>query len=429
MSILRRIDNKFRSVLTKLVIRIMKRSNRILFSDTTLRDGEQMPGATLDPHDKLRIAVALENAGVHSIDAGFPASSEADIEAIHLIKKVVRRPVLTALCRTVNRDVDIADEALSGLRRHKRGVSLFCGTSPLHRRDKLNKTKPEILKLIADSVTYAKDKFLLVAFSPEDATRTELDFLCECYQVAIDAGATTVGFPDTVGLLTPEKTRDFIRRIQDTVKGLESVLFAVHFHNDLGLAVANSLAGLAEGADIVQCTVNGIGERAGNASLEEVAMAVSLHADQYGRKHRLKLDQLVPLSHLVRELTGVPFAPNKPVGGENIFATEAGIHQDGLLKNPEIYLPFLPEVVGAKGIRLVLGRHSGRRAVAYHLEQLGIETTDDEVLSVLERMKRLPAGDVVDDPKLLSLLAQTRAADGQSSDDETPAPVSDAASN
>ncbi len=259
------------------IIRRHKRSGVVLFSDTTLRDGEQMPGATLDPHEKLRIAKALELAGVHSLDAGFPASSAADVEAIRLMIGTVRGPVLTGLCRTVRSDVDAADEALHGNPVHKRGVSLFCGTSPLHRQYKLQKSRTEILKIITDSVSYAAEKFRIVAFSPEDASRTEIDFLCECYRAAIAAGATTVGFPDTVGLLTPEKARGFIRAIQDGVPELDRALLAVHFHNDLGLAVANTLAAITEGANVVQCTVNGIGERAGNASLEEVVMALTLH--------------------------------------------------------------------------------------------------------------------------------------------------------
>lgn len=388
------------------IIRRHKRSGVVLFSDTTLRDGEQMPGATLDPHEKLRIAKALELAGVHSLDAGFPASSAADVEAIRLMIGTVRGPVLTGLCRTVRSDVDAADEALHGNPVHKRGVSLFCGTSPLHRQYKLQKSRTEILKIITDSVSYAAEKFRIVAFSPEDASRTEIDFLCECYREAIAAGATTVGFPDTVGLLTPEKARGFIRAIQDGVPELDHALLAVHFHNDLGLAVANTLAAITEGANVVQCTVNGIGERAGNASLEEVVMALTLHPEQYNRRHRIDTTRLAPLCHLVAELTGVMIPRMKPIGGANIFATEAGIHQDGLLKNPDTYLPFRPESVGGGEISLVLGRHSGRRAVAHRLQCLGIPHDDAFTAAVAERIKRLPKGTVVDDPLLRSIVAE-----------------------
>ena len=402
---LKGIENTVRGVVKRAVINHHRTSDTVLFSDTTLRDGEQMPGATLEPADKLRIAQALEAAGVHSLDAGFPASSQADIEAIRLMIGVVKGPVLTALCRTVRGDIDAAEEALSGNPRHKRGVSLFCGTSPLHLEHKLRKNQSEVLGLITDTVGYASQKFDIVAFSPEDASRTEPEFLVECYTAAIDAGATTIGFPDTVGVMTPEKVRVIVRTIQDNVANLNRALLAVHFHNDLGLAVANTLAGIQEGANVVQCTVNGIGERAGNASLEEVVMALSLNQDQYGVKMKIDTTKLYDLTQLVAELTGIGLSPMKPVGGDNIFATEAGIHQDGLLKNPDTYLPYRPEVVGAKGIRLVLGRHSGRRAVAHRLHELGIELADEQVLGVLDGIKDVPKGVSIDD-ELLEQLAR-----------------------
>jgi len=390
------------------VISHHKRSGRILISDTTLRDGEQMPGATLEPHEKVRIALALQEAGVHSLDAGFPASSESDVEAIRMMIGMVTRPVLTALCRTVRTDIDAADRALEGNPHHKRGVSLFCGTSPLHRVHKLNRSRTEVLQIITDSVSYAAQHFRIVAFSPEDASRTEVDYLCQCYREAIDAGATTIGFPDTVGLLTPEKARDFIKAIQDGVPNLDRALLAVHFHNDLGLAVANTLACVQEGVNVVQCTVNGIGERAGNATLEEVVMALTLHEDQYQRRCSIDTTKLAPLCHLVAELTGVAISRMKPVGGANIFATEAGIHQDGLLKNPDTYLPYRPEMVGGGDIQLVLGRHSGRRAVAHRLTELNLSATDDEVTVIANLIKQQPKGTVIDDARLRVLWSQTQ---------------------
>lgn len=397
---------KIRIRVRDAVIRHHKRSGAVLFSDTTLRDGEQMPGATLEPEEKLRIALALEAAGVHSLDAGFPASSEADVVAIQKMVGVVRKPILTALCRTVPADIDAANRALAGNPIHKRGVSLFCGTSPLHRKHKLQKSRAEILRIVTDSVRYANEYFGIVAFSPEDASRTELDFLCECYREAIDAGATTVGFPDTVGILTPEKAADFVKAIQDRVPNLNKALLAVHFHNDLGLAVANTLACIAEGANVVQCTVNGIGERAGNASLEEVVMAIALNPDQYERRFHIDTTRLAPLCRLVAELTGIAIPAMKPVGGTNIFATEAGIHQDGLLKHPDTYLPFRPEAVGAGQIRLVLGRHSGRRAVSHRLEELGLPATEENVSDIMARIKSLPKGTVIDDEALTQLAGQ-----------------------
>ena len=407
--LLNRVQNHVQNTVRHAVITHHKRSGKVLFSDTTLRDGEQMPGATLEPDDKLQIAKALEAAGVHSLDAGFPASSEQDVQAIRMMIGVIKKPVLTALCRTVNSDVDAADRALEGNPDHKRGVSLFCGTSPLHRQHKLEKDQTQVLKIITDSISYAADRFKIIAFSPEDASRTEIDYLCKCYIEAIDCGATTIGFPDTVGVLTPQKAADFIKQIQDKVHNLDRALLAVHFHNDLGLAVANTLACINEGANVVQCTVNGIGERAGNASLEEVAMALALHQDQYKRTFRLDTSKLAPLCELVADLTGVMIPRMKPVGGANVFATEAGIHQDGLLKHPDTYLPFRPEVVGADGIQLVLGRHSGRRAVAHRLEAIGVNFSDDEVMAVVELIKGQPKGSVVDDELLRQLATSSQA--------------------
>ena len=397
------IERSVRRAVKSAVISHHRRSDTVLFSDTTLRDGEQMPGATLEPEEKLQIARALEAAGVHSLDAGFPASSQADVDAIRLMVGVIKGPVLTALCRTIRGDIDAADEALEGNPRHKRGVSLFCGTSPLHREHKLRKDKSQVLELITDTVGYAAEKFDIVAFSPEDASRTEPEFLIECYREAIAAGASTIGFPDTVGVLTPEKARDTIRYVQDNVPDISKALLAVHFHNDLGLAVANTLACVQEGANVVQCTINGIGERAGNASLEEVAMSLSLHPDQYGVKIKLDTSKLYELTQLVAELTGIGLSPMKPVGGDNIFATEAGIHQDGLLKNPDTYLPYRPEKVGAPGVRLVIGRHSGRRAVAHRLHELGVELSDDQVMGVLEGIKEVPKDVPIDDDLLRNL--------------------------
>jgi 2-isopropylmalate synthase len=407
MSLFSSFRRRVRSTVKQQIILHHRRKGEVMFSDTTLRDGEQMPGATLEPDEKVRIALALEELGVHSLDAGFPASSRSDVEAIQKMCRVIRRPVLTALCRTVAGDVDAADEALAGRPQHKRGVSLFCGTSPLHREFKLRQGQAEVLKLMTGAVQYAAEKFEVIACSPEDASRTEFDYLCEIYREVIDAGATTVGFPDTVGVLTPDKARDIIRRIQDSVPNIEKALLAVHFHNDLGLAVANTLACIQEGANIVQCTMNGIGERAGNTSLEEVAIAMSLHPDQYGGLGKLDLTKLAPLCRLVAELTGIPLPTNKPVAGRTVFATEAGIHQDGVLKNPDTYLPYRPERVGGGEVELVLGRHSGRRAVAHRLEEMGLQISDDQVLEVLEGIKRLSKGTVIDDACLRSILSET----------------------
>lgn len=374
----------------------------IHFSDTTLRDGEQMPGASLEPAQKVRIAQALAEAGVASIDAGFPASSAGEIEAIQRIVREVSGPSISALCRTLPGDIDKAWEALSQARPDKRSVSLFVGTSPLHRQYKLKRNVTEILRMVRHSIEYARQHFHVVAFSPEDASRTEREVLCAFYREAIDAGARVVGFPDTVGVLTPDKVRDSIRFIQDNVPNLGQAHLAVHFHNDLGLATANTLAALQEGISIVQCTVNGIGERAGNTAFEEVVMAIALHGADMGLESAIVTEKLWPLSQLVAELTGIPLAPYKPVVGKNVFATEAGIHQDGLLKHPDTYLPFRPEHIGAPPLRFVLGKHSGRAAFITRLKSLEITLPDEELNQVIEIAKAAPKEAWQDDASLLS---------------------------
>jgi 2-isopropylmalate synthase len=397
------LRKKLKTAIKRQIIKHHRRAGRVMFSDTTLRDGEQMPGATLEPHEKARIAVALEELGVHSIDAGFPASSPADVEAIRLINAAVSKPVLTCLARTLKSDIDAADAALAGRITRKRGVSLFCGVSPIHRQHKHQKSQSEMLTMITDAIRYATTKFDVIAFGPEDSSRTEMDFLCQCYKEAIDAGASTIGFADTVGVLTPDKTYDMLRRIQDGVPNIEKALLAIHFHNDLGLGVANNLAGIQAGAHVVQCTINGIGERAGNTALEEVALAMAMHPDEFGAPDTLDLTKLGPVCKLVAELTGVPLPVNKPLVGANVFATEAGVHQDGLLKNPDTYLPYRPELIGGDPIRLVLGRHSGRRAVQSRLAELGQTVNEDQAIRVLEFIKRLPKGEPVTDERLLQM--------------------------
>ena len=305
--------------------------------------------------------------------------------------------VLTALCRTVTCDIDLAEAALKKQPRHKKGVSLFCGTSPSHREHKLRKSKDEVLDLIAEAVAYAADRFAVVSFACEDATRTEPDFLVQCYQAAAERGATTLGVPDTVGVATPEAVYDLVRLVIERVDPDGNCLVAGHFHNDLGLAVANSLAAVSAGAAVVQCTVGGIGERAGNASLEEVALALELNREQYGLTHKLDLSKLAPLGALVSKLTGVPISPMKPVYGANVWATEAGIHQDGFLKHPDTYLPYRPELVGGPPVRLVLGRHSGRAAAAARLRELGLPADDAAASRVLAGVKALPKGEPVTD--------------------------------
>jgi 2-isopropylmalate synthase len=374
----------------------------IHFSDTTLRDGEQMPRAALTPDQKVRLAHALAELGVASIDAGFPACAPSEVAAIQRIVREVEGPSISALCRTLPGDIDLAWEALGEAAPDKRSVSLFVGTSPSHRDHKLRKDVTALLHTVRNAIEHARQRFPIVAFSPEDASRTEPDVLCEFYKEAIDAGARVVGFPDTVGVLMPAGVRRAIRMILDTVPNIGKAKLAGHFHNDLGLATANTLAAIEEGVSIVQGTITGIGERAGNTSLEEVAMAIALHGEEMGVQQTLHLEKLWSAGRLVAELTGIPLAANKPVIGANVFATEAGIHQDGLLKHPDTYLPFRPERVGAPGIELVLGKHSGRAAFHARLTELGYAIDDELVDRVAAFAKEADKREWSDDASLLA---------------------------
>ncbi len=374
----------------------------VIFSDTTLRDGEQMPGASLRPAEKVLIAKALADIGVKSIDAGFPICAKSETEAIQRIVREVEGPVISALSRTLRSDIDAAYAALAESQPHRRAISLFVSTSPLHREFKLNKTKAELVKIITDSIQYARQFFHRVAFAPEDASNTELSFLCEVYSEAIAAGATTIGFPDTLGILTPERVRDFVCHLQDNVRDINRAPMACHFHNDLGLATANTLAAIGEGVRIVQCTVNGIGERAGNTSFEEVVMALHLNREQYRRRHGIDTTKLTSLSRLVEKLTGIVISPNKAVVGSNVFATEAGIHQDGMMKHPETYVPFPPEMVGAEKMQFVLGKHSGRAAISARLTELGFELTGNQLELVIEQVREADKSEWANDGALLA---------------------------
>ena len=343
----------------------------LIISDTTLRDGAQMPGVRFSVADKVVIAKALAAAGVDVIEAGFPAGSDHEIEAVRRIAAETPGPLIMALCRAVTADIDAAWTALADAPPTRRGVGIFLGTSPLHRRHKLGKTKAQCLEMIARAVTYARQRFDRVTFGCEDGSRTEPAFLRQAYTTAMDAGATGIGFPDTVGVLTPEVVRRRVAMLTRLAHP-RGVKVRVHFHNDLGLATANTLAAVAAGADIVHLTVCGIGERAGNAALEETVMALTLNQQQYRRAINIDTRQLTALCRLVAERAGIALPANKAVTGANIFATSAGVHQDGLLKHPDTYLPFRPELVGADGIRLPLSPLSGKAALAIRLAELGL---------------------------------------------------------
>ncbi len=356
---------------------------RITIFDTTLRDGEQSPGCSMNVQEKLRLAQQLDRLGVDVIEAGFPIASDGDFEAVQSIAASVRRPAIAALARACTGDVDRAWQALQGAA-HPR-IHVFLATSDIHLKYKLRITREQCLEQAREAVAHAKSLCPDVEFSPEDATRTDVGFLCQVVEAVIAAGATTVNIPDTVGYSMPEEYGQLIRTLVEKVPGIDKVTISTHCHNDLGLAVANSLAGVQQGARQVECTINGIGERAGNASLEEIVMAMRVRPDRYPYETAAAGEQIFPASQMLAEITRVAVQPNKAITGRNAFAHEAGIHQDGMLKNPLTYEIMTPQSVGVPDSRLVLGKHSGRHALALRCEQLGHQFERRELDEVYRR--------------------------------------------
>jgi 2-isopropylmalate synthase len=380
---------------------------RITVFDTTLRDGEQSPGCSMNVHEKLRMAHQLDRLGVDVIEAGFPITSDGDFEAVQAIAAAVRRPIIAGLARACAPDIERAWQALKGAT-HPR-IHVFLATSDIHLKYKLRISREQCLEQARESVRLAKSFCQDVEFSPEDATRTDRDFLCQVVQAVIDAGATTVNIPDTVGYTMPAEFAEIITMLRERVRGIENVTISVHCHNDLGLAVANTLAAMAAGARQVECTINGIGERAGNASLEELVMATRVRPDRYAYDVAVASEQLYPASQMLSEVTGVPVQPNKAIIGRNAFAHEAGIHQDGVLKNPLTYEIMTPQSVGVPDSRLVLGKHSGRHALSLRCEQLGYHFERRELDEVYRRFVVL-ADQIkhVEDHHLLQLIREAR---------------------
>jgi 2-isopropylmalate synthase len=350
---------------------------RIQVFDTTLRDGEQSPGATMIPSEKLRLAHQLDALGVDVIEAGFPITSLDDFHAVRTSAKEVRRPVIAALSRTTRMDMERAAEALKGAN-HAR-MHIFLATSEIHLKHKLKLTQAQCLDQAAQAVAYARTLVDEVEFSPEDALRTDLPFLCRVVEAVIEAGAKVVNIPDTVGYAHPEQMREAISTLFRTVKGIEDVTVSVHCHDDLGLAVANSLAAIEAGARQVECTINGIGERAGNTALEEVVMALVVRPDAYPYDTGINTREIHRTSQLLSYLTGIHPQPNKAVVGKNAFAHEAGIHQDGLIKERTTYEIMTPEMVGLHDSQLVLGKHSGRNALSRRYRELGHELSAEDL--------------------------------------------------
>lgn len=362
-------------------------SRNIVIFDTTLRDGEQSPGASMNLSEKMEVAQALVDLGVDVIEAGFPIASPGDFEAVSEIAKVVRGPAVCGLSRCRNRDIDRAWEAVKHAENPR--IHVFLATSAIHREHKLKMDKQQIIEQAVAGVKRAAGYCPNIEFSPEDAARTEEDFLSEVVEAAIRAGATTVNIPDTVGYATPAHMGRVIRTLCERVPNIGDAIISVHCHNDLGMAVANSLAAVEAGAGQIECTINGIGERAGNCSLEEVVMALRTRNDYYGADTGVVSQRLVPTSRLVSHITGMQVQRNKAIVGRNAFAHEAGIHQDGMLKERTTYEIMRPEDVGFTTSDLVLGKHSGRAALAARAKALGFRLTGEQLNTVFDAFKRL----------------------------------------
>lgn len=359
----------------------------VKFFDTTLRDGEQTPGVNLTAREKLEIARQLARLRVDVIEAGFPVTSPGDFEAVRQIAEKVRGPVIAALARANRVDIERAWEAVKPAEKPR--IHTFIATSPIHMQYKLRKTPEEVLKAAYEAVAFAKQLCDDVEFSAEDATRSDPDFLCQVFKAAIEAGATVINVPDTVGYTTPAEFKKLLRYIKEHTPGIDKVTLSVHCHNDLGLAVANSLAAVEEGVTQVECTINGIGERAGNTSLEEVAMALYVRKDQYHKTFQLDTTQIYKTSKLVSALTGIYVQPNKAIVGANAFAHQSGIHQDGVLKERTTYEIMNPQTIGLPSNRIVLGKVSGRHAFREKLKEMGYEPTEEELEKLFQEFKQL----------------------------------------
>ena len=383
--------------------------NRVLIFDTTLRDGEQSPGATMTHDEKLAIAELLDEMGVDIIEAGFPIASEGDFEAVSEIAKRSRNAVICGLARAQIGDIDRAWEAVKHAGKPR--IHTFIGTSPLHRAIP-NLTQDEMVERIHQTVTHARNLCEDVQWSPMDATRTEPDYLRRVIETAIAAGATTINIPDTVGYTAPRESADLIRMLIDEVPGADGVTFATHCHNDLGMATANALAAVEAGARQVECTINGLGERAGNTALEEVVMALKVRSDIMPYETGIDTKRLMQASRMVASVSGFPVQYNKAIVGKNAFAHESGIHQDGMLKNAETFEIMRPEDVGLTETAIVLGKHSGRAALRSKLEALGYELGDNQLKDVFVRFKALAdrKKEVFDDD--LVALMQDQSASG-----------------
>jgi len=364
-----------------------KDKNRVYIFDTTLRDGEQSPGYSMNTEEKLLLARQLEKLGVDIIEAGFPIASEGDFEAVKLIAKEIKKSQVAGLARANKTDIDRAWQAIKGAAFPR--IHTFISSSDIHLKYQLRKTREQVLKEAVAAVKLAKSYTDNVEFSPMDATRSDKDYLVEMVSAVIDAGATTVNIPDTVGYAIPEEFGHLIAYLFENVKNIDEAVISVHCHNDLGLAVANSLAAVKNGARQVECTINGIGERAGNTAMEEIVMALQTRRDLFGLYTKINTEQIYKTSRLLTQITGIPVQPNKAIVGANAFAHESGIHQDGLIKEKITYEIMTPQSVGISDTHIVLGKHSGRNAIAHHLKKMGYNLTEEQISKIAARVKEL----------------------------------------
>ncbi|WP_139993839.1 2-isopropylmalate synthase [Paenibacillus paridis] len=378
---------------------------KIYVFDTTLRDGEQSPGVNLNTKEKVEIALQLERLGVDRMEAGFPAASPGDLAAVNAVARAVKNSTVIGLSRSREQDIDAVREALIGAQ--DPCIHVFLATSPIHRKHKLRMEKEQVLETAERSIRYAKKYFDKVEFSAEDAGRTELDFLCQVVEMAIKAGATVVNIPDTVGYLNPLEFGNIFKTLKENVPNIEKIQLSAHCHNDLGMATANSLAAILNGADQIEGTINGIGERAGNTAIEEIAMALATRPDYFGAQTTLNLKEIAKTSRLVSKLTGMVVPGNKAIVGANAFAHESGIHQDGMLKEKTTYEIISPDTIGLKESKLVLGKHSGRHAFREKLIDLGYEIEEEAMNAAFAKFKDLAdRKKTVSDEDILALIEE-----------------------
>jgi 2-isopropylmalate synthase len=381
---------------------------KLIIFDTTMRDGEQSPGASMTKEEKIRIARQLERMRVDVIEAGFPASSDGDFEAVKAVASIIRDSTVCGLARANEKDVRRCGEAVKGARSPR--LHTFIATSPIHMEKKLRMEPSQVIEQAVRAVKWAREYTDNIEFSPEDAGRSDIDFLCRILEQVIKAGATTINVPDTVGYTLPDHFGPLIRQLRERVPNSDKAVWSVHCHNDLGLAVANSLSAVLNGARQVECTINGIGERAGNASLEEIVMATRVRADRLPFETGIRTQAIYPTSQMLTALTGEPVQANKAIVGRNAFAHEAGIHQDGMLKDRRTYEIMRPDDVGVPSTTLVLGKHSGRHALQHRAQELGASLSRLEVDRLYRRVIALAdAQKTVSDAELLQMIAALRA--------------------